>query len=1661
MKKLFIRSTACLLAIMMLLSTAGCGAFNNQHDSAKGSSGVHVDPISQGNSTLTPGASTNTAVSDVQTATREELEQMLVSLSKGTFTLADAMAMSDKELKEKVQMYLDQLKGETGFTALPEGYDENGALTKPFDQLYPELVESEQVSYSKDALLLKLKNSSKGAVTKEMKAAGVVKLEAVVPMEETTWYKASLTEGTDVGDAVEALRQVKTVLMVDYDYEVKTSAIDHYKELPPDKGFENNKKHPEQWYLHHAGIPDGYKNMKNDGGSSSVVVAVIDTGVDYDHEDLAQNIWVNKGEVPDDGIDNDGNGYIDDYYGVNIITGKGNGDDDNGHGTHVAGIIAAQNNKLGIVGIAYNTKVMPIKAAMASGYLHQSDIAKAVLYAYEQGAEVINMSFGGTACSIAVQDALATAYTRCVLVASAGNDGAYNEGLGAIPNYPAALTYVLGVMSVDQDGRESYFTNWDVKAFNGVEYELYAPGNEIVSTIPGDRYATWSGTSMAAPMVSAIAAILRSEFTDRDTYPTRFIYGQLSATSEHTATCYNPQAHGDHNIPQIVNLFAALTKLPKPELGVQDSMHFDTLDGNGDGVIDAGETIELGFILRNRWGQSKDTLVTIDTLSQAGIADPYITILNDTVDYGSVGSYATGDCGKIFTDELLSGWEKPFRLKIADDCPNDYIFTLNITIRCKNGLDLEDDTTYVFGEKPYQFTIDLTVRNGTVLPAIIDEDMTLTPDHLYIIPNSTVIDEGVTVRVEPGTRIQFWSDDPDDPYADTYIPYLLVKGKFLVNGTAEDPVYIFPSDLMHNYNIEIAQSETGWVSLRHADITNFVYYITNTGYSNRIASAESCTFRFNYDLRDMNYRDLDSGKVSTHRFYSGSIGSITNANNCVFYKLGNTQSSLSLFGTFEHCAFVDCGIQFRGQYYDEGDANLRHCLLLGNHFVDQTKPNIYDNSSVTVSGKPSINVPYLYRCKENGTTYFYGPIDSFWAKKIGADYAIFETAEEWDQFTALDASRGGNYQVYTRYDVDKDRFVWADGSEIGAFADPNGAAISPKNPNGGIYIEKNYATGEHLLAYGNYGAYYYLYELKGNILPESIRFNEYEVSLDTGATYQISPISAPVQLPADRFLYECSDPSVLSVDATGKVTPLKQGTADVVVYSLDRAVKNYITFHVVDYVPLEGISLDKSELRLAVGEYAKLNCLFTPANTTRKHAIFTVADPKIASVDEGGVITPLSSGTTTVTVTCEGFTATAEIIVFVRATEFDFELPAVTYPLAEGEASLPTLTITKGAVTDIVYRSTEPGVASIANGKLILHKAGTTDIIAREQNSGLVAKITLYVTNGALSPVVDLKISGNDDFYALLANGDLYYWSYYQKKPVRIAQKVKAFDAYSAYSLVLYEDNTLAELNGNRVVKTWTDFKDRAPIDVGYNGNGGSSYYVLTENGRAYAWGRNDYGTLGVGSVAETIDRPTLVNLDAKIVDIHVSYYDTTWFVTENGSLYMAGAQNLQASAPILIAEGISAAWMEEYHLYYIDADGQLVYMEGYSESTDVRGDAPASTLITGGYGPWNNDNWSNIYLTYDNNTLTFHTGNRDTVLPTVGEVTAMAWMEYNSSTFWYATEDGMLYAFGSNRYNQFGGATTDSTSDKPVAIPLFPIVGDALTMTESNLSDTGILSED
>ncbi len=250
-------------------------------------------------------------------------------------------------------------------------------------------------------------------------------------------------------------------------------------------------------------------------GSSNVVVAVIDSGVDYNHNDLKDNMWINGGEMPNNGVDDDSNGYVDDYYGINAINGSGNPMDDNGHGTHAAGIIGAVgNNGVGVVGVNWHVKIMALKFANQQGEGYTSDAIECINYAIQKRAHIINASWGEYYYSQALKDAIAMAKDAGILfVAATGNENNNND---LYPFYPASydLENIISVAATDQKDLLAGFSNYGRNSVH-----VGAPGVEILSTWLDNRYAYADGTSMAAPYVAGLAALLKAQnpsYTWRD-----------------------------------------------------------------------------------------------------------------------------------------------------------------------------------------------------------------------------------------------------------------------------------------------------------------------------------------------------------------------------------------------------------------------------------------------------------------------------------------------------------------------------------------------------------------------------------------------------------------------------------------------------------------------------------------------------------------------------------------------------------------------------------------------------------------------------------------------------------------------------------------------------------------------------------------------------------------------------------------------------------------------------------------------------------------------------------------------------------------------------------------------------------------------------------------
>ncbi|MBU0573683.1 MAG: S8 family serine peptidase [Candidatus Margulisbacteria bacterium] len=283
--------------------------------------------------------------------------------------------------------------------------------------------------------------------------------------------------------------------------------------LPDDPYYSSSgswgQSYDDQWGMKTINAPGAWDITT---GSSNVIVAVIDTGVDYNHPELSSCMWSNTDEIADNGIDDDGNGYIDDVRGADFYNRRTDPMDDHGHGTHCAGIISeAGNNGAGIAGLSWNSKIMPLKALNSEGYGWEEDLAEAIIYAVDNGADVLSNSWGGWGNDELIDDAMAYAYSMgCVIVAAAGNDSNDVDLYG-----PANLDTVIAVASINHSNSRSYFSNW------GDSIELAAPGEDVLSLraagtdmygggghIVGTNYYRSDGTSMACPHVAGVAALV-------------------------------------------------------------------------------------------------------------------------------------------------------------------------------------------------------------------------------------------------------------------------------------------------------------------------------------------------------------------------------------------------------------------------------------------------------------------------------------------------------------------------------------------------------------------------------------------------------------------------------------------------------------------------------------------------------------------------------------------------------------------------------------------------------------------------------------------------------------------------------------------------------------------------------------------------------------------------------------------------------------------------------------------------------------------------------------------------------------------------------------------------------------------------------------------------
>jgi len=488
-----------------------------------------------------------------------------------------------------------------------------------------------------------------------------------------------------------------------------------------------------------------------------IIIAIIDTGVDTAHVDLKGKKHINTIEANGQaGVDDDGNGYIDDISGWDFVNMDNGPIDDNSHGTHCAAIAVANHDTIGIAGIAPNAKYIPMKGLESSGGSTSSVLAQCVTYAANNGADILSMSFGGYGRSFALENALSYAYAFSMPVGASGNNGICirndgqlcPDGTPPAPMFPGAYTFVLAVQATQQNmswgSYRAWFSNYD---FDGptytdygddFNYEVYAPGLGIISAIPNNQYATWNGTSMACPAVAGAMAVYQA-FRPNRTKEQAFVdfigsWYDLSKTFD--------KGQGWSTNHQSMDLVKALYPVPNPVLWMDKFTVIDTANGDGDYKLDAGENAQIRVDIKNVGTEADSVFVGI---RMAQYEDKTIIDYNDSVSFiGSISSYA-----------IVSNNTAMFDLTVGPGVVNGRNINFNVFCWTPGG-----DTT------SQDFVVE--AQSGCEYNGIYLGTTTWTPDCGIIVTGNSAFD---TLIIEPGTNIQI------DPGVGIAFSHIQAEGK--------------------------------------------------------------------------------------------------------------------------------------------------------------------------------------------------------------------------------------------------------------------------------------------------------------------------------------------------------------------------------------------------------------------------------------------------------------------------------------------------------------------------------------------------------------------------------------------------------------------------------------------------------------------------------------------------------------------------------------------------------------------------------------------------------------------------------------------------------------------------------------------------------------------
>jgi subtilisin family serine protease len=525
-------------------------------------------------------------------------------------------------------------------------------------------------------------------------------------------YRLRLSADTDVLRTVQDLSAHPAVQYAEPDY------LAHIITAP------NDPEYSGQWALAKIDAPAAWDVGT---GTTDAVIAIVDAGIEVTHPDLSGQLWQNPGEIAGNSIDDDNNGHVDDVYGWNLVNNNNDLSDNTGHGTEVAGIAAAAtNNNVGIAGMCWQCRLMVVKVVQPGGVANYSDIAAGLVYAAQKGAKIINISLGGNSDSITLKTAIANAAQTAVVVAGAGNDSS------SAPFYPAAYDdYVLAVAGTTQTDTKVSTSNY------GAWVDMSAPGENIRTTFTGGGYGDASGTSVAAPFVSGLAGLLRSQ---HPTWSANLTRAQILNTTDNIDGV-NPSYAGQLGSGRI-NAQKAVTAAAVPVV------RFVSYAANGttNAPLKAGTTSAMAVTLRNDWRDAASVSATLTTTSGD------VTIID-----------ANGSWGAIASGQSKANSADPFQIAVkAGGYGLNIPFTLNVVA---DGL-----------LSTLTFTVT-TESQAVNVSGVISADTVWTNDRTYHVTGNVLVNPGVTLTIQAGTVVKFDS-----------AKLLAVRGTLIADGTSDRPI---------------------------------------------------------------------------------------------------------------------------------------------------------------------------------------------------------------------------------------------------------------------------------------------------------------------------------------------------------------------------------------------------------------------------------------------------------------------------------------------------------------------------------------------------------------------------------------------------------------------------------------------------------------------------------------------------------------------------------------------------------------------------------------------------------------------------------------------------------------------------------------------------------